>query len=104
MLEARLQGRRFDDIDGRPAGQRARSDERSREIGRRGEQELWALEALGGVMRWEWERFRKAFVFVAARLVNEARQTHGRIASSHRFADVICRGIVRLQIGALGGR
>ncbi len=48
-------------------------------------------------MRWEWKRFRKAFVFVAARLVNEARQTDVRIASSHRFADAICRGIVRLQ-------
>ena len=54
--------------------------------------------------RREWKRFRKAFVFVAARLVNEARQIHVRIANSHRFADAICRGVVRLKIGALGDR
>ncbi|MEE8311105.1 MAG: hypothetical protein V3R77_02530, partial [Candidatus Binatia bacterium] len=54
--------------------------------------------------RREWKRFRKAFVFVAARLVNEARQVHVRIANSHRFGDAICRGVVRLQIGALGDR
>ncbi|MEE8310767.1 MAG: hypothetical protein V3R77_00830 [Candidatus Binatia bacterium] len=55
-------------------------------------------------MRWKWKRFLKAFVFVAARVVNEARQIHVRIASSHRFGDASCRGIVRLKIGALGDR
>ena len=49
------------------------------------------------VMRWEWKRFRKAFVFVAARVVRKARQTLVRIADSHRFADALRRGIVRLQ-------
>ena len=48
-------------------------------------------------MRWEWKRFRKAFVFVAAQVVRKARQTHVRIADMRRFADAICRGIVRLQ-------
>ena len=48
-------------------------------------------------MRWEWKRFRKAFVFVAAQVVRKARRTHVRSASSHRFADAIYRGIVRLQ-------
>ncbi len=52
----------------------------------------------------EWKRFRKAFVFVAAQVVRKARRTHVPIANSHRFADAICRGIVRLQIGALGDR
>ncbi len=56
------------------------------------------------MMGREWKRFLKAFVFVAARLVNEARQVHVRIVNSHRFADAICRGIVRLKIGALGDR
>ncbi|MEE8310702.1 MAG: hypothetical protein V3R77_00500 [Candidatus Binatia bacterium] len=68
MLEARGYGRRCDGIAGWPARQRARSDERSQEIGRRGEEELWALAAVGGVMGREWKRLRKTFVFVAARL------------------------------------
>ncbi len=54
--------------------------------------------------RREWKRFLKAFVFIAAQVVRKARRTHVRIADSHRFADAICRGIVRLQIGALGDR
>jgi hypothetical protein len=48
-------------------------------------------------MRWEWKRFRKAFVYVAARVVLTARSHVLRLAGSHRFADDIMRGIVRLQ-------
>ena len=55
-------------------------------------------------MRWEWKRFRKAFVFVAAQIVRKARRTHVRIANSHRIAEAIYLGIVRLQIGTLGDR
>lgn len=49
------------------------------------------------VMRWEWKRFRKAFVFLAARVVRSSRQTLVRIADSHRFAEMLRSGIVRLQ-------
>jgi hypothetical protein len=49
------------------------------------------------VMRWEWKRFRKAFVFVAARVAHRARQRLVRIADSHRFAEALRAGIVRLQ-------
>ncbi len=49
------------------------------------------------VMRWEWKRFRKAFVFVAARVVRSARQNLLRLADSHRFAVTLQRAIVRLQ-------
>jgi len=49
------------------------------------------------VMRWEWKRFRKAFVFLAARVVLNARQTLVRIADSHRFAEMLRIGIKRLQ-------
>jgi len=49
------------------------------------------------VMRWEWKRFRKAFVYVAARIVRSARQSLLRLADSHRFAITLQRAIVRLQ-------
>lgn len=49
------------------------------------------------VMRWEWKRFRNAFVFVAARVVKKAGQILVRFADSHRFAHVIARGIATLQ-------
>ena len=49
------------------------------------------------VMRWEWKRFRKAFVYVAATVVRSARQNILRLASSHRFAPILQRAIVRLQ-------
>ena len=48
-------------------------------------------------VRWEWKRFRQAFVIVAARVVHHARSVIVRVARSHRFADDICRGIARLQ-------
>ncbi len=49
------------------------------------------------VMRWEWKRFRKAFVYIAARVVLTARMHVLRLAGSHRFAESIQRGIIRLQ-------
>ena len=49
------------------------------------------------IMRWEWKRFRKAFVYVAARIVRSGRQNLLRLADSHRFATTLQRAIVRLQ-------
>jgi hypothetical protein len=49
------------------------------------------------VMRWEWKRFRKAFVYIAARVVLTARMHVLRLSGSHRFAEDIRLGIVRLQ-------
>ncbi|NOT30116.1 MAG: hypothetical protein HOP15_06685 [Planctomycetes bacterium] len=49
------------------------------------------------VMRWEWKRFRKAFVYVAARVIRTARQNILSLADSHRFAKTLQRAIVRLQ-------
>jgi hypothetical protein len=48
-------------------------------------------------LRWEWKRFRKAFVYIAARVVLTGRTLVVRLARSHRFAEDIQRGIVRLQ-------
>jgi hypothetical protein len=47
-------------------------------------------------MRWEWKRFRQAFVYCAARVVHTARQVHVRFADSHRFADAILAAHARL--------
>jgi len=49
-------------------------------------------------MRWEWKRFRRAFVQIAARVVCSGRQTLVRFADSHRFAGQIAKGIEALQI------
>ncbi len=47
-------------------------------------------------MRWEWKRFRRSFVYCAARVVHASRQTHVRFASSHRFAGTIIAAQARL--------
>lgn len=47
-------------------------------------------------MRWEWKRFRRAFVYCAARVVHASRQTQVRFASSHRFAGAIIAAQARL--------
>lgn len=49
-------------------------------------------------MRWEWKRFRLAFVYCAVRVVRKARQTIVRIADSHRFAPMMQAAIARLQV------
>jgi hypothetical protein len=49
-------------------------------------------------MRWEWKRFRRAFVYFVARVVHSARQVHVRIASSHRFAPAIAAANDRLAL------
>lgn len=49
-------------------------------------------------MRWEWKRFRHAFVYVAARVLRQSRQIHVRIAASHRSAPTIVQAHARLQI------
>jgi hypothetical protein len=48
-------------------------------------------------MRWEWKRFRHAFVYVSARVLRQARQIHVRIAMSHRTAPIILQACARLQ-------
>jgi hypothetical protein len=48
-------------------------------------------------MRWEWKRFRRAFVYCAARVVHGSRQTQVRFASSHRFAGAIIAAQLRLD-------
>jgi hypothetical protein len=49
-------------------------------------------------LRWEWKRFRRAFVYCAARVVHTARQVHVRFADSHRFSAAILAAHVRLEV------
>ena len=49
------------------------------------------------VVRWEWKRFRQAFVYVAAQVLRRARQTWVRLTASHRFTSTLVAAHVRLQ-------
>jgi hypothetical protein len=50
------------------------------------------------IMRWEWKRFRLAFVYLSAQVIHKARQTLVRIADSHRFAHQVQSAILRMQV------
>jgi len=48
-------------------------------------------------VRWEWKRFRQAFVFLAAEVVRHARQVYVRLSASHRFVQTLVHAHVKLQ-------
>ena len=47
--------------------------------------------------RWEWKRFRLAFVHVAAQVLRRSRQVTVRISASHRFHRLLATAHERLQ-------
>lgn len=47
-------------------------------------------------VRWEWKRFRKAFVHVAAQVIKRSRQVWMRFAASHRFVRMLVAAHARL--------
>ncbi len=49
------------------------------------------------VLRWEWKRFRRPVVLIAARVIHSGRRMILRLAESHRFARGIERAIAILQ-------
>jgi hypothetical protein len=49
------------------------------------------------VSRWEWKRFRRAFVDVAAQIVWTARQLHVRLLGAHRFGEQMLRAHTVLE-------
>jgi hypothetical protein len=49
-------------------------------------------------LRWEWKRFRRSFVYCAARVIHTARQVHVRFAESHRFVGTILAAHARLEV------
>jgi len=53
-------------------------------------------------LRWEWKRFRHAFVYVAVKVVTGARSVVARVSESHRFTSEMLAASTRLD--ALGFR
>jgi hypothetical protein len=49
------------------------------------------------VVRWEWKRFRRHFVYVAAKVVKLGRSWVVRLAGSHRYLSDILSAHARLQ-------
>jgi hypothetical protein len=49
------------------------------------------------VVRWEWKRFRRHFVYIAAKVIKSGRRLVVRLARSHRFLPEILTAHVRLQ-------
>jgi Transposase DDE domain group 1 len=49
------------------------------------------------VVRWEWKRFRRHFVYIAAKILKTGRRLVVRLAGSHRFLPDILTAHVRLQ-------
>lgn len=48
-------------------------------------------------IRWEWKRFRQAFVYVAAQVLRRSRQVTLRISASHRWHRILVAAHQRLQ-------
>lgn len=48
-------------------------------------------------MRWEWKRFRKAFIYVAARVTTKGRQVFINLSAANRFSGELEAAIARLQ-------
>ena len=49
------------------------------------------------VPRWEWKRFRRAFVDIPVQIVHAGRQLVVRILGTHRFASQLMAALCRLQ-------
>jgi hypothetical protein len=49
------------------------------------------------VVRWEWKRFRRHFVYIAAKVLKMGRRLVVRLAGSHRFLPDILTAHARLQ-------
>jgi len=51
------------------------------------------------VVRWEWKRFRRAFVYLGAEVIKRSRQIWIRLSTSHRFLDDLLLAHQRLDTG-----
>jgi hypothetical protein len=49
------------------------------------------------VVRWEWKRFRQAYVYAAAQVVRSSRQTIIRLSAAHRWYESLVAAHVWLQ-------
>ncbi len=49
------------------------------------------------VVRWEWKRFRRAFVYIATEVIYRSRQRWLQFSPAHRFAGLLIDAHVQLQ-------
>ena len=49
------------------------------------------------VVRWEWKRYRKAFVHLAVEVTLRSRQRWLRFSPAHRFLATLVAACVQLQ-------
>ena len=50
------------------------------------------------VVRWEWKRFRQAFVYVAAQVICRSRQIVLRFSAAHRWHEILVAAHQQLQV------
>jgi len=50
------------------------------------------------VVRWEWKRFRQAFVYVAAQVIRRSRQIVLRLSAAHRWYQLLVAAHQQLQV------
>jgi hypothetical protein len=50
------------------------------------------------VVRWEWKRFRRHFVYVAAKVLTKGRRLIVQLTDSHRYLPEILTAHARLQV------
>lgn len=50
------------------------------------------------VVRWEWKRFRQAFVYVAAQVIRRSRQIVLRVSAAHRWYQLLVAAHQQLQV------
>jgi hypothetical protein len=50
------------------------------------------------VVRWEWKRFRQAFVYVAVQVIRRGRQIVLRLSAAHRWYQLLVAAHQRLQV------
>ena len=56
-----------------------------------------ALALPAEVARWEWKRFRRAFVFVAAQVLKGGRRITTRVFDTHRYCMMLSEALAKLQ-------
>ena len=49
------------------------------------------------VVRWEWKRYRQAFVYLAAEVIHRSRQRWLRFSPAHRFLPTLVAAHAQLQ-------
>ena len=49
------------------------------------------------VVRWEWKRFRRSFVYIATEVIYRSRQRWLQFSPAHRFTGLLIDAHVQLQ-------